>query len=46
VWLKKDLRSSAEKLPANVALLPLWYRNAGDAEVLRQRPWISSKAVL
>jgi hypothetical protein len=33
-------------LPANVTLLPLWYRNVGDADVLRQRPWISSKAVL
>jgi hypothetical protein len=33
-----------------VSLLPLWYRRAGDldadAEMLRQRPLISSKTVL
>lgn len=50
VWLKNDLRFSVEKFPANVSLLPLWYRRAGDldadAEMLRHRPLISSKTVL
>lgn len=50
VWLKNDLRFSVERFPANVSLLPLWYRRAGDldadAERLLLRPLISSNAVL
>jgi hypothetical protein len=50
VGVKNDLLSSVDKFPANVSLLPFWYRNAGNAravaERLRQRPLISSKTVL